>query len=130
MLRFIHPFPEIILVRPRARDLCGKSMKSRDAAASPYEFPIPGPAWTRGTGMVAGVFLLEGRCHVVAQESPAERDLLERGALQVAILHFGSDPREGSRAGQPVRVLGHAEALERFSGTGLPTALDRSRKQG
>lgn len=105
-------------------------MKSRDAAASPYEFPIPGPAWTRGTGMVAGVFLLEGRCHVAAEESPAERDLLERGALRVAILHFGSDPREGSRPGQSVRILGRGEAVERFSGAVRSPSLDRAAKRG
>lgn len=50
----------------------------------------------RGEGLRAGIFLLDGRCHVAAHGSPAASRLRERGALHVANLVV--DPGTADRA--------------------------------
>jgi hypothetical protein len=55
---------------------------------SHYEDPNLAAAWTPGSLPRARLYLLEGRTHVVAQQSPAEQQLLECGAFPVADLTF------------------------------------------
>ena len=79
-----------------------------------HEDQVVSFAWTGGCGGGAGVFLLEGRCHVAAHRSHAERQLVERGALLVATLRFDRDPAEGSHPERAVRTLPSREAAARF----------------
>lgn len=83
-----------------------------------YELPIAGSAWTRGAGHPAGIYFLEGRCHVAAWSSAAEQDLVARGALRIADLHFDPDPRETGRGSGPVRALRPHAAIGRFVAAG------------
>jgi hypothetical protein len=69
----------------------------------PYEFPYLDVAWTRGGDPAAGIFLLAGRCHIAAYDSPAARALVDGGALHVAGVRFDAEPRERSHAGRSVR---------------------------
>ncbi len=69
-----------------------------------YEIPIDGVAWTRGSGHPAGMFLLEGRCHLVALGSPAEELLVERGAIHFASVTFGPPAATPLRAVRLVRA--------------------------
>lgn len=71
-----------------------------------YELPIPGHAWTRGAGHPAGIFHLEGRCHFAALSSPAEADLVSRGAFRFATVRFDAGPAAGADGAplQPVRL--------------------------
>ena len=80
-----------------------------------YEFPIEGRAWTRGELPTAGVFFLDGDCHIVAQHGPAALDLEERGALLVALVRFDRDVREGRSSGASIRPLDLQEAVARFT---------------
>ncbi len=75
-----------------------------------YELPIPGVAWTRGAGHPAGVFLLDGRCYFVALDSPAERVLVEGGALHMANVRFDPEPLERSHPKRSVRLVEPAVA--------------------
>ena len=75
----------------------------------PYEFPYLDVAWTRGGDPAAGIFLLAGRCHMAAYDSPAARALVDNGALHIAGVRFDADPRERSHATRPVRRV-RAEA--------------------
>lgn len=79
-----------------------------------WSLPVAGSAWTQGAGRDAGVFYLDGGCHIVALSSPAEQHLRASGALQIATIGFGPDPFETRRAERSVRPLGTAEALRRF----------------
>lgn len=74
-----------------------------------YEFPIEGRAWTRSTLPDAGVFFVNGDCHIVPQHGPAAVELEERGALLVAVVRFDARSPEG-----PVRPLDLREAVARF----------------
>jgi hypothetical protein len=75
-----------------------------------YELPIAGVAWTRGSGHPAGVYLLDGRCYFVALDSPAERVLVEGGALHMANVRFDPEPLERSYSSRPVRLVDPASA--------------------
>jgi hypothetical protein len=66
-----------------------------------YELPVEGVRWTRGAGHPAGLFFLEGRCHLVALGSPAEEVLVERGAIHFASVRFDREARPSS---EPPRV--------------------------
>lgn len=70
-----------------------------------YEFPVAGQAWTRGAGTPAGVFFLDGDCHIVAERSPAVAELLDRGAFQIATVRFDGPGVETTFPGRPVRTL-------------------------
>lgn len=80
-----------------------------------YEFPIEGRAWTQGALPSAGVYLLEGDCHIVARHGPAALELESRGALLFALVRFDADPGEARPAGRSVRSLDVREALTRFA---------------
>lgn len=80
-----------------------------------YVLPAPDYAWAGSARHGAGIFFLDGRTHVAPHRSPAERDLLDRGALHLASLRFDPDPREGRRPGTEVRTLAAGEAVARFS---------------
>jgi hypothetical protein len=56
------------------------------------------PKWRRGTLPNAGIWLAEGRYHVVVYGSPAQERLEEVGAILVATVAF-----DGSHAERPVR---------------------------
>jgi hypothetical protein len=92
-----------------------------------YELPIAGVAWTRGAGHPAGVYLLRGRCYFVALDSPAERVLVEKGALHMASVRFDPDPLEKPHANRSVRLVEPAAAA-RWLGSAHPddTALRRA----
>lgn len=79
--------------------LCGDWMIRREKAE--YELPVEGVRWTRGAGHPAGLFLLDGRCHMVALGSPAEEVLVERGAIHFASVTFD---RQAPPAGEPRTV--------------------------
>jgi hypothetical protein len=53
-----------------------------------YEDRVHAPVRARGTLPAAGVYLWGGRFEVAAHHSPAERRLLEAGALLVASVSF------------------------------------------
>jgi hypothetical protein len=74
-----------------------------------YELPIDGVAWTRGSGHPAGMFLLGGRCHLVALGSPAEELLVERGAIHFASVTFEPPPMATSEP-RPLRLVRAVEA--------------------
>lgn len=80
-----------------------------------YEFPIEGRAWTRSELPTAGVFFLDGDCHIVAQRGPAATELEERGALLVALVRFDQDALEGRPSQSSIRSLGLHEAVARFA---------------
>lgn len=103
-----------------------------------YEFPVEGRAWTHGGLPEAGVFFLQGDCHIVARNGPAALALEERGALLVALVRFDGRSREDASPGHAVRPLGLDEAVARFAaaprgelqaargpGSGAPPAGDR-----
>jgi hypothetical protein len=75
-----------------------------------YELPIAGVAWTRGAGHPAGVYLLRGRCYFVALDSPAERVLVEGGALHMASVRFDPEPLERPHANRSVTLVEPAAA--------------------
>jgi hypothetical protein len=83
----------------------------------PYEFPFLDIAWSRGGDRAAGIFLLEGRCHIAAYDSSAARSLVERGALHVAGVRFDADPHERSHRNRRVRVLTPGALLRRMEAT-------------
>lgn len=56
------------------------------------------PRWRQGTLPNAGIWLADGRYHVVVYGSAAEAELVEHGALLVAGVVF-----DGSHAERPVR---------------------------
>lgn len=88
-----------------------------------YEFPVEQRAWRQGAAPVAGVFFLDGDCHIVARHGPAAMELEERGALLIALVRFDAEGRERSRRDHPVRALGSREALARFAASaagGIP----------
>ena len=80
-----------------------------------YEFPIEGRAWTQGTLPSAGIFFLDGDCHIVAQNGPAALELEERGALLIALVRFDGDSVERAAPGRPVHSLDLHEAVARFA---------------
>lgn len=86
-----------------------------------YEFPIAGSAWTHRVELGAGIYYLDGSTHVAGHGSAAEHDLLHRGALLIARLHFEQNPYEGRQAGRTVRAMSIREAALR-----LVPALARS----
>jgi hypothetical protein len=78
-----------------------------------YEDVAPDVERTPGSLPRAGIFLLNGACHVAAHGSRAERRLLDGGALLVAHLHFDHDPREGRYTGEAMEsVLARRLALQ------------------
>ena len=79
-----------------------------------YEFPVEGRAWTSGELPTAGVFFLDGDCHVVARHGPAALDLEERGALLVALVRFDRGTPEGAAPGSSIRPIDLREAVARF----------------
>jgi hypothetical protein len=79
-----------------------------------YELPIAGSAWSTSVELGAGIYFLDGRTHVAGHRSPAERALLERGALLIASLRFDRDLIERAHPARPIRVLDLREALHRF----------------
>jgi hypothetical protein len=89
----------------------------------PYEFPFLDIAWSRGGDRAAGIFLLEGRCHIAAYESSAARSLVERGALHVAGVRFDADPYERSHGNRRVRAVSPGALLD-------PTPIRTSRTAG
>lgn len=79
-----------------------------------YEFPIAGSAWTHRVELGAGIYYLDGLTHVAGHGSAAERDLLQRGALLFARLHFDQNPYEGRQPGRTVHALSVREASLRL----------------
>ena len=78
----------------------------------PYEYPYLDVAWTRGGDPAAGIFLLAGRCHIAAYNSPAARALVDGGALHIAGIRFDADPRERSHTARSVRRVTAAAWLD------------------
>ena len=80
-----------------------------------YEYPIEGRAWTSGGLLTAGVFFLDGDCHIVSRHGPAALDLEERGALLVALVRFDRGASEGTPPAGSIRPLDLREAVARFA---------------
>ena len=78
----------------------------------PYEYPHLDVAWTRGGDPAAGIFLLAGRCHIAAYDSPAARALVDGGALHIAGVRFDAESRERSHRGRSVRRVTAATWLD------------------
>jgi hypothetical protein len=78
------------------------------------ELPIAGSAWSTRVELGAGIYFLDGRTHVAGHHSPAERELVERGALLIASLRFDRERHGHGRRPVPIRVLDTREALLRF----------------
>lgn len=81
-----------------------------------YVLPAPDIAWAPRVEAGAGVYLLAGRWHFAAAESPAERALLDAGALRIGTLRFDADPTERMHRGHFVRTIGAREAATHFGG--------------
>ncbi len=79
-----------------------------------YEFPIAGSAWTNRVELGAGIYYLDGSTHVAGHGSAVEHDLVQRGALLIARLHFDQNPYEGRQLGRTVRPLSVREAALRL----------------
>lgn len=84
------------------------------AEYSELEKAIAGSSWISSVELGAGIYLLDGRTHLAGHSSPAERLLVERGALLVASIRFDPDPHEAAHPTRSVRVLGHREAASLF----------------
>lgn len=83
---------------------------------SHYEDPHLAVAWAPGGLPRARMYLLEGRTHVVAQQSPAEQQLVERGAFPVADLTFDAPVQQGPGATvRPIDVRAVASQISRVS---------------
>jgi hypothetical protein len=93
-----------------------------------YEYPIQDLKWTGAIGHPAGLYWLDGRCIIVAHDSPAEHWLLARGAILAATLRFDADPLERSHRGRDVVAFDDAAALRHFAGTTAPDP-DRHRRR-
>jgi hypothetical protein len=63
-------------------------LRDKDEFDSHYEDRVQAPVRARGTLPAAGVYLAGGRFEVAAHHSPAERRLLEAGALLIASVSF------------------------------------------
>ena len=63
-------------------------LRDGDEFDSHYEDRMHAPVRARGTLPVAGVYLCAGRFEVAAPHTPAERRLLDAGALLVASVSF------------------------------------------
>lgn len=63
-------------------------LRDGDEFDSHYEDRVHAPVRARGTLPVAGVYLCAGRFEVAAPHTPAERRLVEMGALLVARVSF------------------------------------------
>ena len=63
-------------------------LRDKDEFDSHYEDRVQAPVRARGTLPAAGVYLAGGRFEVAAYQSPAERRLLDAGALLVASVSF------------------------------------------
>lgn len=63
-------------------------LRDKDEFDSHYEERVQAPVRARGTLPVAGVYLAAGRYEVAAYHSPAQRRLVEAGALLVASVSF------------------------------------------
>jgi hypothetical protein len=63
-------------------------LRDEDEFDSHYEDRVQAPVRARGTLPVAGVYLAAGRYEVAAHHSPAERRLLDAGALLIASVSF------------------------------------------
>ena len=64
------------------------SPRDRDEFDSHYEDRVHAPVRARGTLPAAGVYLAGGRFEVAAHHTPAERRLLDAGALLIASVSF------------------------------------------
>ncbi len=65
---------------------------------SHYEDPNLAVAWVPGSLPRARLYLLDGRVHVVARQSPAEQQLMEHGAFPIADLTFEAPARRRTEA--------------------------------
>jgi hypothetical protein len=63
-------------------------LRDKDEFDSHYEDRVQAPVRARGTLPLAGVYLAAGRYEVAAYHSPAERRLVDAGALLVASVSF------------------------------------------
>ncbi len=63
-------------------------LRDGDEFDSHYEDRVHAPVRARGTLPVAGVYLCAGRFEVAAPHTPAERRLVDAGALLVARVSF------------------------------------------
>ena len=63
-------------------------LRDGDEFDSHYEDRVHAPVRARGTLPAAGVYLCAGRFEVAAPHTPAERRLLDAGALLVASVSF------------------------------------------
>lgn len=79
-----------------------------------YVIPAPDIAWAPRLEAGAGVYLLADRWHFAAEQSPAERALVDAGALRIGTLRFDADPTERLHPGHSIRALGAREAAARF----------------
>jgi hypothetical protein len=84
------------------------------AEFSKYELPVAGSSWISSVELGAGIYFLDGRTHLAGHSSPAERALVERGALLVASIRFDGNAQESYRDAHRVRVLAAGEAVGVF----------------
>jgi hypothetical protein len=77
--------------------------------------PIPSSAWSQGIEQGAGIYFLDGRCHIAAHGSPGEAALADHGALLIAVVRFDAEATADARAGCSVTTLTTASAATRFA---------------
>jgi hypothetical protein len=85
-----------------------------DSPVPKYVFPYQIPAFATGAPPAAGVYYLDGRCHVAGETSHEEADLLERGALRIATVRFDGGGGEVVPPDRVLRSMDLREALSRF----------------
>jgi hypothetical protein len=96
------------------------ALRDKDEFESHYEDRVQAPVRARGTLPAAGVYLAGGRYQVAAHHSPAERRLLDAGALLVANVTFDGlqvpaltgGAARGARLAQLVAVSARDVALD------------------
>jgi len=71
---------------------------------SHYEERRITPRFRRGELPAAGIYLLDDAYHVAVPGTPAERHLLDSGALMVAGVRFDAEPMDAQPRGE-IRIL-------------------------
>jgi hypothetical protein len=79
------------------------------------QLPAAGSAWIGSTDHGAGIYLLDGRTHLVGHRTHLEKRLLERGAMHIASVRFDDELEERYRPTRSVRRLESRAAIRRFA---------------
>jgi hypothetical protein len=85
-----------------------------DSIAPKFVVPYQIPSYARGVPPAAGVYFLDGSCHVAGERTAFESHLVERGAVLIATVRFDGGGGEVVPPGGLLRAIDLREALARF----------------